>query len=64
MYRKRKGIRYDTWHWRPDCHLYPTSDYVTRTKKPNSGELCNHCQKKVDEALETARKAVRRLRER
>ena len=43
-YRKRKGR--DTWHWRPDCSNWPTSDYSQKPTKPSSGELCNECKAK------------------
>lgn len=44
--RKRRGQRYDTWHWHPECHLYPTTDYVPREKFPTSGERRNHCKRR------------------
>ncbi len=46
VYRKRKGVRYDTWHWCKNCSNYPQSDYLTSDKKPSYGELCNECQSK------------------
>jgi hypothetical protein len=45
-YRKRKGT-FDTWHFCKNCHLWPTSNYETRTTKPTGrNELCDHCLNK------------------
>lgn len=43
-YRKRNGK--DTWHWCRNCGNWPTSDYVERSDKPTSGELCDECKDK------------------
>lgn len=44
-YRKRKHGS-DSWHYCKNCHLWPTSDYISRQTKPTDGELCDHCRGK------------------
>ena len=56
-YRKRKGEKYDAWHWRKECPQWPKSDYKTRNRKPTSGELCTICRR-IDRAIQAALDAV------
>lgn len=44
-YRRRKSS--DTWHWCRNCSNWPSSDYVEKSSKPSSGELCDECLAKV-----------------
>ena len=46
VYRKRRGVAYDTWHFCTNCPQWPTSDYDERTTHPTDGELCNDCKAK------------------
>jgi hypothetical protein len=46
VWRKRKGIQYDTWHFCRNCSNWPTSDYDERSTKPTNGELCDECEAK------------------
>ena len=62
-YRKRKGKKYDTWHWREDCSQWPESDYKARDKTPTSGELCTLCRNKDKaEAAALAKLAAEELK--
>lgn len=44
-YRKRKG-QHDEWHFCTNCSNWPTSNYIERTTRPTTGELCNQCRSK------------------
>jgi hypothetical protein len=46
VWRKRKGIQYDTWHNCRNCSNWPTSSYDERTTPPTSGEQCDECRSK------------------
>ena len=46
LWRKRKGIQYDTWHFCRNCQNWPTSNYDERTSPPSSGEQCDECKSK------------------
>ena len=46
-YRRRKNS--ETWHWREECHLWPTlptrEPYIELKAEriPNNGLLCDRC---------------------
>ena len=45
-YRKRHNS--DTWHSCRNCSKWPTSDFVTRERKPaNPKDLCDQCLAKA-----------------
>ena len=52
-YRRKAGS--DTWHFCTNCSNWPTGregvDYVTRSSKPNSGELDNECLAKQRQGI-------------
>jgi hypothetical protein len=46
MWRKRKGVQYDTWHKCSNCPNWPTTDYI-ESANPTSGEKCDGCRAKI-----------------
>jgi hypothetical protein len=46
VWRKRKGVAHDTWHFCRNCSNWPTSNYDERSTKPTTGELCDQCKAK------------------
>lgn len=44
MYRRINSR--DAWHFCKNCSKWPTTNYVERSTKPTTDELCDECKSK------------------